>query len=62
MYRLPALVLFLLFQIGLMVLGIKVNPILMVGTPLLLIILLWLLNNPGISLLFLALTGNFSCF
>lgn len=57
MYRLPALVLFLLFQIGLMVLGIKINPILMVGTPLLLIILLWLLNNPGISLLFLALTG-----
>ncbi|NHZ86703.1 MAG: hypothetical protein GWP19_12635, partial [Planctomycetia bacterium] len=40
-----------------MVIGIKVNPILMIGIPLLIIVLIWLLNNPGISLLFLALTG-----
>jgi len=48
---------FLISQLGLIWIGIKSNPILIVGIPLLLIAFIWLLYNPGISLLFLAMTG-----
>ena len=50
-------IIFLISQLGLVWIGIKINPLLMVGIPILLIALIWLLYNPGISLLFLALTG-----
>ncbi len=57
MYRYPALAFFILIQIGLMGLGIKTNPILMIGIPIIGLIIIWLIYNPGISLLLLALTG-----
>lgn len=57
MYRYPVLTFFILIQIGLMGLGIKTNPILMIGIPIIGLIIIWLIYNPGISLLLLALTG-----
>ena len=57
MFRFPALTLFILVQIGLMSLGLLTNPILMIGIPLIVLITMWLIYNPGISLLLLALTG-----
>ncbi len=57
MYRFPALFFFLLIQIGLMSLGIITNPILMIGIPIIILITIWLIYNPGVSLLLLALTG-----
>ncbi len=57
MYRFPALAFFVLIQIGLMGLGLKTNPILMIGIPIIGIFTIWLIYNPGASLLLLALTG-----
>jgi len=57
MYRFPALVFFILIQIGLMGLGLITNPILMIGIPIIGLITIWLIYNPGVSLLLLALTG-----
>ena len=57
MYRFPALVFFILIQIGLMVLGLTTNPILMIGVPIAGLITIWFIYNPGISLLILAFTG-----
>ena len=57
MYRFPALFFFVLIQIGLMSLGIITNPIFMIGIPIIALITILLIYNPGISLLLLALTG-----
>ena len=57
MYRFPALAFFILIQIGLMGLGLITNPILMIGIPIIGLITIWLIYNPGVSLLLLALTG-----
>jgi hypothetical protein len=57
MFRLPALTFFLLVQVGLMSLGLITNPILVIGIPIIVLITMWLIYNPGISLLLLALTG-----
>ena len=57
MCRFPALFFFVLIQIGLMLFGIFYNPILMVGIPIIALITIWLIYNPGVSLLLLALTG-----
>lgn len=57
MYRTPALAFFIFIQVGLMVLGIKTNPVLMIGLPIIVIFTIWLIYNPGASLLLLALTG-----
>jgi len=57
MYRFPALSFFILVQIGLMSLGLITNPIIMIGIPIIGLITIWLIYNPGISLLLLALTG-----
>ena len=56
MYRLFPLTIFFAIQLGIFWFGIKLNPILIIGIPLLIVVLVWLLYNPGISLLFLALT------
>jgi len=57
MFRLPALTVFLLVQVGLMSLGLLTNPLMMIGIPIIILITVWLIYNPGISLLLLALTG-----
>lgn len=57
MYRIPVLAFFIFIQVGLMVLGIKTNPVLMIGLPIIGIFTIWLIYNPGASLLLLALTG-----
>ena len=57
MYRIPVLAIFIYIQVGLMVLGIKTNPVLMIGFPIIGIFTIWLIYNPGVSLLLLALTG-----
>ena len=57
MYRIPALSFFLLIQIGLMSFGLVTNLILMLGVPIVVLMTIWLIYNPGISLLLLALTG-----
>ena len=57
MFRLPALTFFLLVQVGLMSLGLLTSPIMMIGIPIIVLLAIWLIYNPGISLLLLALTG-----
>ena len=57
MYRFPALVFFILIQIGLMWVGIMADPILIIGIPIIGLITIWLIYNPSMSLLLLALTG-----
>ena len=57
MYRFPALVFFILIQIGLMGFGLMTDPIFMIGIPIIGLITIWLIYNPGISMLLLALTG-----
>ncbi len=57
MYRIATLVTLYLFQLILLGIGIKIHPALMLGIPAILIIIIYLIYNPGISLLLLALTG-----
>ena len=57
MFRFPALTFFIFVQIGLLSLGLLTNPILMIGIPIIVLATMWLIYNPGISLLLLALTG-----
>jgi O-antigen ligase len=57
MFRTAALVVLYLFQLALFGIGIKIHPVLMIGIPAILIIAIYLIYNPMISLLLFVLSG-----
>ena len=57
MYRIATLVTLYLFQLILLGIGIKIHPALMLGIPAILIIVIYLIYNPMLSLLLFVLAG-----
>ncbi len=51
------LALFVSFQVFLFYLGVKINPLIMIAIPLAIILLVYMINNPGFSLILLSMTA-----
>lgn len=51
------LALFVSFQVLIFYLGVKINPLIMIAVPIAIILLIYMINNPGFSLILLSMTA-----